>query len=235
MKLLGYCLGLLAAVGLDNGVVGFMGFRNPSSSALYRKKPLFMVEESKGLVPAGVFSHHACIQTANITAATSFYGLLGFEIERKFYAGDARAAWMTQPGTEKPFVLEIIEVPIGYWPEQTPRRAVDVGNIPIWVGLHHFAFEVSSFIDGKKAAGNSTYNLRDWMKDLNATSIEKIGQPLDVAQPPDLRPVGRDLLDVMFVYDTDGTLIEFWHNCTFILIENERKKNEAQQAAGSEG
>lgn len=45
--------------------------------------------------PKSLYLHHTAIKTRNIETAIKFYSLFGFEIEHKFRAGPARAAWLT--------------------------------------------------------------------------------------------------------------------------------------------
>eukprot|EP00986_Skeletonema_menzelii_P020744 scaffold32175_cov160-Skeletonema_menzelii.AAC.2 len=46
------------------------------------------------------------------------------------------------------------------------------------------------------------------MDDLNALSISTFGKSLRVALHPTKRIIGRDVYEMAFIYDADGTLVE---------------------------
>ena len=93
---------------------------------------------------APLISHHVAIKTRNITVAIQFYSLLGFEVEAKFRAGPARAAWLTQ--LESPSSrLELIEVPsyLLNEPEGMKRRAINLMERQELLGCNHLALDVT--------------------------------------------------------------------------------------------
>jgi hypothetical protein len=52
------------------------------------------------------------------------------------------------------------------------------------------------------------YQLQDWMDDLNALSIDKFGKSVRVAMAPSKRIIGREVYEMAFIFDADGTLVE---------------------------
>jgi len=152
-------------------------------------------------------SHHMAVKTRNITVAIQFYSLLGFEVAAKFRAGPARAAWLTQP--ESPSSrLELIEVPsyLLNEPEGMKRRAMNLMERQELLGWNHLALDVT---DSLKSKGFSQLN--EWMKDLNATSMQEFGRGLRVALEPRQQIIGDGVYELAFLYDADGALVEFVH------------------------
>ena len=52
------------------------------------------------------------------------------------------------------------------------------------------------------------YQLQEWLDDLNALLINKFGKSLRVASSPTKRIIGREVYELAFLYDADGTLVE---------------------------
>ena len=57
--------------------------------------------------------HHVAVRTRDIDRAISFYSLFGFEVQHKFRASSARAAWLALPEQPGSLRIELIEIP-GY-------------------------------------------------------------------------------------------------------------------------
>lgn len=128
--------------------------------------------------------------------------------------------------------IELIEVP-SYMlnePEGTIKRALDLTKREELLGLNHFCLDVTNCIpkptnngdeslisnidaettttseDGSSSC--SLYNLQEWMDDLNKLSISTFGKSMRVALQPTKRIIGRDVYEMAFIYDADGTLVE---------------------------
>jgi catechol 2,3-dioxygenase-like lactoylglutathione lyase family enzyme len=176
---------------------GFLG-----ASLLPRIRPSIHLLDK---LSAPLISHHVAIKTRNITVAIQFYSLLGFEVEEKFRASSARAAWLTQPGSPSSR-LELIEVPsyLLNEPEGMKRRAINLMERQELLGCNHLALDVT---DSLRQEGLT--QLSEWMQTLNATSVEKFGRGLRVALEPRQQIIGKSVFELAFLFDADGALIEF--------------------------
>jgi len=128
--------------------------------------------------------------------------------------------------------IELIEVP-DYILNETEgkiKRALDLTKREELLGLNHFCLDVTRCIPKPTNTGDeslisnidadtttvsedgssscSLYNLQEWMDDLNALSISTFGKSLRVALQPTKRIIGRDVYEMAFIYDADGTLVE---------------------------
>ena len=153
-----------------------------------------------------LFLHHAAIRTRNITTAIEFYSLLGFEVDCRFRAGPARAAWLTTSNSGAR--LELIEVPsyILNEPQAMRRRAPDLMENQIELGYNHMALDVTQQIRDLQLA-----DLAAWMDRLDQSSVQRFGRNLRVALPPRQQMMGRSVYELAFIYDADGSLVEFLH------------------------
>ena len=158
-----------------------------------------------------VSPHHVAVKTRNITVAIQFYSLLGFEVEARFRAGPARAAWLTIAGGQQEEEssssrLELIEVPsyLLHEPEGRIRRAVNLMERQELLGWNHLAFNVTHSVHSKGFS-----KLSEWMQDLNATSWTRFGKSLRVALEPRQQIIGNGVYELGFIYDADGALVEF--------------------------
>jgi catechol 2,3-dioxygenase-like lactoylglutathione lyase family enzyme len=128
--------------------------------------------------------------------------------------------------------IELIEVPdyILNEPEGKIKRALDLTKREELLGLNHFCLDVTQCIPKPTNTGDeslisnidadtttvsedgssscSLYNLQEWMDDLNELSISTFGKSLRVALQPTKRIIGRDVYEMAFIYDADGTLVE---------------------------
>jgi len=142
--------------------------------------------------------HHTSLKTRNITVAMKFYSLLGFEVESKFRAGPAKAAYLqTSTGTR----MELIEVPPYMMEDKPPQKALDLIPRPTWLGWNHMSLDVTP------AMKNGTM-LQDWMNDLNQTSFQNFGKTIRLAVPPKQTIAGNKVYEMAMIYDADGSLIE---------------------------
>ena len=186
--------------------------------------------ESKPHVASSAISHHVAIKTRNIENAIKFYSLLGFEVETKFVAGPARAAWLLHQSSSSSSEeqsnnsnspqsrIELLEVPSYMLNEKegTIKRAIDLAKREELLGLNHLALDVTNNIprpdndDGASADGTAcaVYQLQEWMDDLNKLSLDTFGKTLRVALLPTKRIIGKEVYEMAFLYDADGTLVE---------------------------
>ena len=161
-----------------------------------------------------VWIHHTAIRTRNITTAIDFYSLLGFELDCRFRAGPARAAWLTLRNVTTSAAatarLEIIEVPafILQEPPGMRRRAPDLMENAQELGYNHMALDVTAQIQNDDS---SLPNLDAWIQQLDQRSLERFGRRLRVAVPPRQQLIGQSVYELAFIYDADGSLVEFLH------------------------
>jgi len=162
-----------------------------------------------------LYHHHTCIRTRNIEAAVKFYSLFGYEIETKFRAGPARAAWLTTSGrsskkgqSDAAARLEIIEVPSYVLDEKegTIKRALDLMKHESLLGLNHFALDVTPHIESLKK--EEYYGLDQFLEDINEKSKELFGKTLRVALDPRQQVIGNQVFELCFIYDADGCIVE---------------------------
>lgn len=107
-------------------------------------------------------------------------------------------------------------------PDGMQKKAIDLTKRVDLLGLNHLALDVTNCIprsdDNDDAAvsadGNACelYQLREWMDDLNALSIEEFGKSLRVAMSPSKRIIGREVYEMAFLFDADGTLVELMNH-----------------------
>ena len=167
-----------------------------------------------------VFSNQICLCTLrharNITTAIQFYSLLGFEVDCRFRAGPARAAWLTLSpssttgsSTSSGACLELIEVPsyILNEPKGMRRKAADLMENQQELGHNHIALDVTQQI----RENDELNDLAAWMDRLDQSSFQRFGRNLRVALPPRQQMMGRNVYELAFIYDADGSLVEFLH------------------------
>jgi len=168
---------------------------------------------------AKIQAHHTAIRTGDIENAMKFYSLLGFEVEAKFRAGPARAAWLScdmtgfsKDGSRCMARLELIEVPSYMLHEEKQKnRAIDLLQKETLLGLNHVAFDVTELIRYEQTLQENPeviYSLQDWLDKVDIKSQERFGKSLRVALPPWLQNIGRDIYEMAFLYDADGSLVE---------------------------
>jgi catechol 2,3-dioxygenase-like lactoylglutathione lyase family enzyme len=154
----------------------------------------------------GTYLHHTAIKTRNIETCIQFYSLLGFEVETKFRAGPARAAWLACPGGGAR--LEVMEIP-GYIlnePAGTIRRALDLTQQPQLLGLNHMALDVTATLEECRLE-----ELDDWLNLVNEASVQTFGKTLRIAVPTRQQIIGNGVYQLAFLYDADGALVELIH------------------------
>lgn len=168
-------------------------------------------EETSSVDSIPLMSHHMAVKTRNITVAIQFYSLLGFKVEEKFRAGPARAAWLEQG----PSRIELIEIPsyILREPEGMKKRALNLMERQELLGWNHLALDVTGAIR-KKQQESKSYQLDDWMHDLNITSLTSFGKKLRVALEPRQQMIGSSVYELAFLYDADGSLVELLNHQT---------------------
>mmetsp|Transcript_16473 Transcript_16473/g.23432 ORF Transcript_16473/g.23432 Transcript_16473/m.23432 type:complete len:291 (-) Transcript_16473:203-1075(-) len=180
--------------------------------------------------------HHTAIRTRNIETAISFYSLFGFEVEAKFRAGPARAAWLTikprqildendirsESKIDTTLArLELIEVPGHILQEKsgTKKSAIDLLKHESLLGINHFAIDVTScitylsvFHDEKNSSDDKDqiqYSLQNFLNDVNKKSLNQFGKTLRIAIPPETKIIGpMGVYELAFLYDADGCIVE---------------------------
>jgi hypothetical protein len=125
--------------------------------------------------------------------------------------------------------IELIEVP-SYMlnePEGMQKRAINLIERPELLGLNHVALDVTRCMASRSNNNNgdddydntssdcqgsssscALYQLQEWIDDLNTLSIQKFGKSLRVAVSPTKRIVGREVYEMAFLFDADGSLVE---------------------------
>ena len=172
-------------------------------------------------VTSEMVGHHVAIKTRNIEMAIAFYSLLGFQVETKFRAGPAKAAWLQNNNNQR---LEVIEVPSYMLPKKGISRAIDLIQHESLLGFNHLALNVTQCIQTIKSKKNEStiidescgciYGLNEYMKELNQTSMHMFQKTLRVAVPPRQQIIGGHVYELSFIYDADGSLLEllYWTN-----------------------
>lgn len=192
--------------------------------------------------------HHVAIKVCNITNAINFYSLLGFTVETKFVTGPARAAWLIQDQRQQyteqedpvdnkhhqaaaqvGFRIELIEVPSYMLQQQQQRRhrAIDLMTHITLLGLNHLALDVTyNCIQQRQQQllgdEQAYYQLKEWIHDINTTSITTYNKTILHATPITTTPItkriiGRQVYEIAFIYDADGTIIELLCYCGDII------------------
>lgn len=202
--------------------------------------------------------HHVAIKVCNITNAINFYSLLGFTVETKFVTGPARAAWLIQDQQQQyteqddevrnnnkhkqaaqvGFRIELIEVPsymLQQQQQQQPQRrhrAIDLMTHVTLLGLNHLALDVTYNCIQQQ---QQQYQLKEWIHDINTTSIKTYNKTILYATPPlttyqqssyiTKRIIGKQVYEIAFIYDADGTIIELINYCGEISLLNNNNNN----------
>jgi len=106
-------------------------------------------------------------------------------------------------------------------------KAINLMNRQELLGYNHLALDVTAQIrhkeqqqlrrqqerDGKPNGDPpQQLSLKDWIADLNATSLAQFNKTLRVALEPRQQLIGRDVYELAFVFDADGCLVELLHH-----------------------
>lgn len=195
--------------------------------------------ESKpsGDISVPYHQHHIAIRTRNIENAISFYSLLDFKVEHKFRAGPARAAWLTASDSNKYTRIELIEVPNHILQEEegTRQRALDLMTQEHLLGLNHFALDVTEFTnaitldkdddaspnDKSRKKEEITYALDKYLNHLNSKSLTEFRRSIRVAVPPQQKIIGKNVYELAFLYDADGSIVELLYHVSELEFEDE--------------
>jgi hypothetical protein len=179
-----------------------------------------------------IYHHHTAIRTRNIENAIKFYSLFGYQVETKFRAGPARAAWLVNNGSTFTSSnknkdddddddenndntynaissrLEIIEVPSYVLQERegTVKRAIDLIENEALLGINHYALDVTSYI--RSLHRDDYYGLDQYLDDVNEVSKERFGKTLRIAKKPYQKAIGNQVFELCFLYDADGCIME---------------------------
>ncbi len=165
--------------------------------------------------------HHVAIRTRDIETAIGFYSLFGFEVQHKFRAGSARAAWIVQEPVEvgaPPLRIELIEIPNYILDEQPGARARAVDLLARYdlLGYNHLALDVTHFCCMNRTEENSLPSLSDYIYHLNFTSQKIFGKTIRIALPPKQTMIGNDVYELAYIFDADGCLLELLNYQTTI-------------------
>jgi len=166
--------------------------------------------------------HHIALRTRDIDNAIKFYSLLGFEVEAKFRAGPAKAAWLNQPlHNRSDLRLELIEVPQHILKEQEGRRKRAPNGFldETLLGFNHLALDVTHLINSLDqttrkedlSCGCDSYGLTNYIDILNKHSLKEFGKTLRIAMQPKQSIVGQNVYELAFIYDADGAIVELLH------------------------
>ena len=193
----------------------FSSSLNPNEKATTTNNDPF-TNNNNSDVTSQLVGHHVAIKTRNMDMAIAFYSLLGFQVETKFRAGPAKAAWLLHNHQR----LELIEVPSYMLPQKGISRAIDLTQQESLLGFNHLALNVTHCIQTLKQKQESvivdescgcTYGLNEYLKELNQTSYQKFQKTLRVAVPPRQQIIGGHVYELSFIYDADGSLLELLH------------------------
>ena len=133
------------------------------------------------------------------------------------------------------FRIELIEVP-SYMLQQQQRRhrAIDLMTHVTLLGLNHLALDVTyNCIQQQRQQQQQQlrdseqqqyqYQLKEWIHDINTTSITTYNKTILYATPPlttsqpytyiTKRIIGNKVYEIAFIYDADGTIIELLYYC----------------------
>ena len=208
---------------------------NPSSSFVSRPPPFISHLRAATAAAAfcqdggrrrriGVRPHHTALWVKNITTSAAFYSLFGFEEERRFKAGPARAVWLQwqpSPSLESAeessavhlandYHLELIEVPPYVASNSAPPAAVasavdaECGSETrlAHTGMNHFALDVSE--ECRLQGGG----LPAFLRNLNERSEVVYDRSIRLIVAPHERIIGQDVFEVGYIADPDGVLLE---------------------------
>jgi len=210
------------------------------SSSLLDKDDVDVDVDVESMDSFGGYIHHTALKTRNISLAIEFYSLLGFEPVAKFKAGGgAKAAWLEQQqkttsstrtssnhltiSSSNPRI-ELIEVPsyLLNEPEGMKRRALDLYQHQEYLGMNHFALDVTNSIRNSNLTdvttnddnNNNNLILSIWMKSLNERSLKLFNKNINVALEAEQFMVGNTIYERAMVYDADGSLVELLRKAT---------------------
>jgi catechol 2,3-dioxygenase-like lactoylglutathione lyase family enzyme len=132
------------------------------------------------------------------------------------------------------FRIELIEVP-SYMlqqhqqQQQRRHRAIDLMTHVTLLGLNHLALDITYNCVQRKqeqqqlelmgdAQQQQQYQLQEWIHDINTTSIKTYNKTIQYATPITAlhitkRIIGKQVYEIAFIYDADGTIIELLYYC----------------------
>jgi len=177
------------------------------------------------------YIHHTALKTRNISLAIEFYSLLGFEPTAKFKVSGAKAAWLEQQETSSTRSnnlttsssnprIELIEVPsyLLNEPEGMKRRALNLFKHQEYLGINHFALDVTNSIRNSNLTDvtddNNNLILSTWMKYLNKKSLKMFNKNIHIALEAEQFMVGNIIYERAIIYDADGSLVELLRKAT---------------------
>jgi catechol 2,3-dioxygenase-like lactoylglutathione lyase family enzyme len=137
------------------------------------------------------------------------------------------------------FRIELIEVPSYMLQQQQQQqqqqrrhRAIDLMTHVTLLGLNHLALDVTyNCIQSQQrqqqqqqqqqelmGGEQSQYQLQEWIHDINTTSIKTYNKTIQYATPITTlhitkRIIGKQVYEIAFIYDADGTIIELVYYC----------------------
>jgi type II secretory pathway pseudopilin PulG len=124
--------------------------------------------------------------------------------------------------------------------QQRRHRAIDLMTHVTLLGLNHLALDVTynciqqqrqqqqqqqqqRLRDSEQQQQQQQYQLKEWIHDINTTSITTYNKTILYATPPlttsqpytyiTKRIIGNKVYEIAFIYDADGTIIELLYYC----------------------
>ncbi|KAI0566834.1 Acetyltransferase (GNAT) [Gracilaria domingensis] len=146
---------------------------------------------------------HVMIRTMDIARARRFYSLLGFQDVSRFRANGVRGAWIETVHTilkQSPYIeqrIELLEMKT-LVTEQQVRNAYQSGMADYTPGLGHICFDVS----------RACTNLTRFLCTMQKESVNRFQMSLRVVEKPRPIVIGSNVLEISFISDADGTLLE---------------------------
>lgn len=147
---------------------------------------------------------HVMIRTADLARARHFYSLLGFQDVSRFSMGGVRGVWIESPYIDQK--IELLEMPS---PDLDANRFPDGDKSPIAEFATAAAAATSSNI-GHIAmdVSRACTDLTRFLDSVQKESIDRFQIGLRVLERPREMPLGNVLMEVSFISDADGTLLE---------------------------
>ncbi|CAN8068986.1 unnamed protein product [Agarophyton chilense] len=154
---------------------------------------------------------HVMVRTMDIARARRFYSLLGFQDISRFRANGVRGAWIESPYIEQR--IELLEMKT-LVTEQQVRNAWESGMADYTPGLGHMSFDVS----------RACTDLSKFLSTVQKESVHRFQMSLRVVEKPRPIMIGSNVVEVSFISDADGTLLEL----TRLIQKHEGSEYDAQ-------
>jgi hypothetical protein len=193
---------------------------------------------SEGSTTLPIYHHHTAIRTRNIDNAIKFYSLFGYQVETKFRAGPARAAWLvnhhdgtftddhkrsantnstmkgttrstgTEQSKQAASRLEVIEVPSYILQEREGTIKRALDLIENEAILGMNHYALDVTSYIRSLNRDEYYGLDQFLNDINEDSMNKFGKTLRIAKKSYQKAIGNQVFELCFLYDADGCIME---------------------------